>query len=372
MIHSSFSPYSSYSNSAATTNVTPDPFFWHYATEAAKKCLVQIKVDSEKIGMGVLLKKDLVLIPKHLISLNSTVCGSNLILLLKKIEIIFNHEFLCQSCVVTSLIEDGGARDYCLLQLAEPVIYAVIPSINYNSPNECLFVQYVDHRIDSTVCSPCTNNKNAFCSSKFSWTQPGSSGGIYLNRFGELIALHLGQANTKCRGQTDQERQILLISDIIKNSPFFCTLDQTFNPLPIIKCLTPLTKNIGIDLQKDYKSSRKKSLFTDEPFIYKFQEIHVRNAERKIRICVEPNMKKKDAVNVRRFFDYEISYIEKKHGKTTEKSNIHNASYPKENVSKFYKIITDLFAKYFNKNERALDPIPFDYGSFNYIAKLTS
>ncbi len=226
---------------------------WQVAIKVAQKCMSALYISDCRAGMGVFVEQDVLLIPRHLLNryLDRSICGGTLDQVVRDISIHYSDDKLCyMPTTAEHVLEDGHENDYCLLKLATPFQPAV-PAFKYDAHlGECLFAEILeDGGVEVSIVASCHHSKDLMCGIANDWTRPGSSGGIYLDRCGRLIGIHLGQATGNCSNHTGEERNLLLASRIALSSNYFSTLDKAFCPISTPICLHPVQQNLCYDFQ---------------------------------------------------------------------------------------------------------------------------
>ncbi|MDP1835430.1 MAG: hypothetical protein Q8K75_05820 [Chlamydiales bacterium] len=292
--------------------------------------MASVYMGSNRLGMGVFLEPDLLLIPKHLIVPQSisaySICGSNLAAVVQNLTVQYSNAQCCFCPTkVLHVEEDGLGADYCMIRLAEK-LPCQVPQITWNPHHEqCLFAEVLESgMLKTSIVSPCYSGSSSMCSSQLNWTRPGSSGGIYLDRAGQLIGIHLGQSTGRCRGETGEERQMLWAKDINRNSAYLSTLDHAFNPLSPPYCVSVLPADPCMTPQKDVTGETQKDA---NGYYIKYSEKHMTNAQRSIelevrRVVKDPRTRKLGICHIGR-----ITYHLKLVDNGQELDNIHKSKH---------------------------------------------
>lgn len=350
---------------------------WQAAIKIARNCMATLYMGATRRGMGVFMKPDVLLIPRHLLNhgIQRHICGSSLEELVRDVRIQFNDDRCCYPPrKVLSVLEDGGDKDYCLIELAES-LPACIPQVTYDSNHsECLFAEiFEDGEVIVSVVFPCSTSPENMCSSVLNWTRPGSCGGIYLDRGGRIIGIHLSQAKGICDQHTGEERKYLFAHEIVKSSPYFSTLDQNFCPVPQPLCLTPVAKDLCYVPQVDVRVETKMG---PKGYYCKATEIHITNSQRGIHIEImqkSQNQKTKKWVD-RKMGDvsYQIYLIDLK---GRERDNIHPckaapSTYTTETARDFYLDMAEAVNSDFATHEEIRNAFRFNYKNCDFVCRL--
>lgn len=350
---------------------------WQMAMSVAQKCMARLSMHGSYKGMGVFVKSDELLVPKHLLTngSNQSICGLNLNRLINSLAIYYTDEQFCYKPVkVSHILEDGGQIDYCLLKLDQN-LPCIVPTMSFNSNlSECLFAEIVEDQLKVSIVSPCSRNKESMCGFVPNWTRPGSSGGIYLDYSGRLIAIHLGQSTGYCDQDTGVERKILLAQEIIRNSAYSCTLDHSRRLTRQPVCLSPVQNDVCYVPQSDVQCQ---TAMDKNGYYCKSKEHHLTNAARGIKIEVmQKDLKnKKNGIKIIANLFYQIFLVGPD---GAERPNIHNnksssSSYTTSSAKDFYEKITQDF----HNNLELLKAVnyggfEFDFKKHKFVARLAN
>lgn len=348
---------------------------WQTAMMVAQKCMASLYVDGLHRGMGVFTKHDELLIPRHLINTtNDFICDTYLENLIKLTNIHYNDDRFCyEPLKVLYVVEDGLEKDYCIIKLAG-TFPCLVPQVTFNSQhNQCLFAEILESgQIMISIVSPCSMSSKLMCGSVLNWTRPGSSGGIYLDMSGQLIAIHLSQATGLCCEQTGEERKFLYAHEILRSSPTFCSLNQ--DHLMPTTCLAPVLPDRCYNQQVDIRVRTKPNT---QGYYCESREQHITRAERGLQIdlkqIVQDKNKRKQIVQQVANVFYQIFLIDS-FGK--ERPNIHNnkgspSSYTNQTAPAFYQRMTQIYQDNIYTLGFRTPEFNFDFQGYDFVARLS-
>lgn len=327
-------------------------------------------------GMGIFTKSDELLIPRHLIhTTESFICGTNLKHLVNSIRIHYQDDHYCyEPLKALHVVEDGFEKDYCIIKLVG-TFPCLIPQITFNSHHtQCLFAEILENgQLMISIVSPCSMSPGLMCGSVLDWTRPGSSGGIYLDLSGQLIAIHLSQATGLCDTHTGEERKFLYAHEILRSSSSFCTLNQSH--LVLTECISPVISDRCYEQQVD---ARVKTAQDNQGYYCEAREQHITRAERGLqidlkRIMQDKKTRKHTSQRVATLF-YQIFLID---SQGNEKSNFHNnkgcpSSYTKQTALAFYQYVTQVYQNNISKLGIKAAEFNFNFQGYDFIAKLSN
>ncbi len=348
---------------------------WQVAMKVAQKCMASLYIGESYRGMGVFINHDELLIPRHLIhTTDGFICGSNLKNLVSSIRIHYNDDQYCyEPLKVHYIMEDGFEKDYCIIKLAG-TFPCLVPQVTFNSHhNQCLFAEILENgQVVISIVSPCSMSSELMCGTVLNWTRPGSSGGIYLDLSGQLIAIHLSQATGLCYGHTGEERKFLYVHEIVRNSPSFCNLNrENLSPLA---CLGPVLSDSCYNQQADV---RVKTSPDKQGYYCESREQHITRAERGLQIdlkqIVQNDKTRKHTIKQVTNVFYQVFLIDPQ-GK--EKPNIHNnkgspSSYTNQTALAFYQRMTQVYqSNIYTLGIRASE-FNFEFEGYDFTARLS-
>lgn len=351
---------------------------WQVAMNMAQKCMASLHMGGTHRGMGVFIKHDELLIPRHLLNnSNQFICGTNLEKLIQNISIHYNDDQYCYMPVnVLHVVEDGLDKDYCLIKI-EGRLPCSVPQVTFNPHHtQCLFAEVLANgQVIVSIVSPCSMSPGLMCGSVLDWTRPGSCGGIYLDMSGQLIAIHLSQATGLCHPHTGIERKFLYAHEIKQNSPCFSALDQAYCPVPPPLCLSPVVPDPCYAPQADARTKTDKD---KQGYYCESREQHLSRSERGLQIDLKQTTQDK---RTKKTIDQQIAsvfyqvFLVDRYGK--ERPNIHNSkgspsSYTTPTAPAFYHSMSQTYQNNIYTLGTKPNRFEFTFGGYDFVAKLSN
>lgn len=350
---------------------------WQAAMKVAQNCMASLYIGDCHRGMGVFTKSDELLIPRHLINpTGDFICGAKLKNLVNSIRVCYTNDLYCYEPVgVDYVVEDGLEKDYCILKL-KSAFSCLVPQVTFNPHHpQCLFVEMLeDGQIMTSIVSPCSLSPTLMCSSILDWTRPGSSGGIYLDLSGQLIAIHLSQATGLCHPHTGEERKFLYAHEILRSSPAFCNLDHHYSMPPA--CLAPALLDSCYYQQADV---RVKTHLDPNGYYCEGREQHITRSERGLQIdlkqVVQDKKTRKQTTNKVANVFYQVFLVD---SQGRERPNIHSnkgstSSYTSQTAAAFYQAMIQVYHSNIHK-QGFLSPhfnFSFNFKGYDFVARLS-